>query len=355
MEDRVQDLFFKDTWATEKAVLRLADYYYSQNRKGDLERVLNLLETSFNKAMEGVSSIQKANYFEQLYHLFKQFQLNSDAERLLLKLREMSKDTDKDLKTISSQIDIPKEKIDEYVDKIFIGDSEIIFSRIILAHKPSVKAEKAELINMSKQSPLYYLISKSLIDKKGRKIATIPPLNQDIDSHLVLKVSNSIRIGTIFLHFTFEEGIKREIFTIHEILKFLNKSCLIEKDRFFIIEKSLASYFSFDYLTFIHLIIPQFEEAIRNLVEINGGTVMVYKNEAFNLKTFDHLLNDQIVLDVFGEDLSLYFKVLFTDKRGWNLRNDVAHGMVESNHFNKQNADRVLHALLTLGMVRLKE
>ena len=50
-----------------------------------------------------------------------------------------------------------------------------------------------------------------------------------------------------------------------------------------------------------------------------------------------------------------YLKILFTDNRGWNLRNDVCHGMIEPELFTKQSADRVLHALLSLGLVRYKE
>ena len=53
--------------------------------------------------------------------------------------------------------------------------------------------------------------------------------------------------------------------------------------------------------------------------------------------------------------MRFYFRVLLTDKRGWNLRNNVAHGMSVMKDFDKQTADRLLHAFLCLGLVRLKE
>lgn len=99
----------------------------------------------------------------------------------------------------------------------------------------------------------------------------------------------------------------------------------------------------------------EFEEAIRNLVEMNGGNVLVYKNDAYNLKTFNHLLKGEITEEIFGTDVTLYFRVLFTDKRGWNLRNNLAHGMIAISHFNKQNSDRLIHAFLCIGLVRYKE
>ncbi|HTN47208.1 MAG TPA: DUF4209 domain-containing protein [Flavipsychrobacter sp.] len=82
------------------------------------------------------------------------------------------------------------------------------------------------------------------------------------------------------------------------------------------------------------LAIPQFGEAIRNLVEVIGGNVMVQKGDAFNRKTINHLLSDGIVVDIVREGKSLYFRTLFTDKCGWKNRNDAAHGCRVLNSFS---------------------
>jgi len=108
------------------------------------------------------------------------------------------------------------------------------------------------------------------------------------------------------------------------------KSCIIEKGRLTITRQGLEAYLAGDYISTMDLFISQFEQAIKNLVEMNGVNVMTQKGDVFNLKTLDHLLNDQIVSDVFGEDKVMYFRALFTDKRGWNIRNNIAHGMMET-------------------------
>ena len=354
LELRLNDLIQVDSWGAECAAERLARYYHKVGKIDEVRRVLKNLETSYEKATQGVAVIQQVHYVEKLYRFYKQFFLNEEAEALLKKLRELSKEADKEMKSISAGIDVPKEKIDEYVQQILKGDNtEHIFFRIVIANTPKIKEAKEELEYISKIAPLPFLMSKNLLDKKGRKVATIGPLVEDPESHLVVQFSNTIRIGTIFLHFTFEEGAKQELFSTYEIMKFLRNSCIIEHDRFTVIQRGIEAYFKQEYLTAIHLIIPQFEEAIRNLVEMNGGSILVERDGIFNLKTFDHLLGDEIIKEVFGEDMALYFRVLFTDKRGWNLRNSVAHGLLDTSHFNKQNTDRVLHALLCLGMIRL--
>lgn len=357
LEERLDKMLIVDSWCAECSAKRLMGYYYNKKRPEEIKRIISSLETSYSNATNGLATIQQVHYTEQLYQFYKKFQLNEEADNYLKKLRELSKETDKDMKSVFTEINIPKDKIDKYVDQILKGDNpEILFARIIEACTPRVEEVKEELNNLAETASLMFILSRDLLDKKGRRVAKIPPIAEDPESHFVLHLSNAIRIGTIFLHFIFEEAINREILTAHELLRFMSKSCIIEKDRLPIFQKGFEAYFSGDYLVAIHILIPQFEEAIRNLVEMNGGSVMIQKGDAFNLKTFDHLLNDEIIINVFGEDKSLYFRTLFTDKRGWNIRNNVAHGMLDTEQFyNKQNIDRILHAILCLGMVRLNE
>ncbi|MET6996851.1 DUF4209 domain-containing protein [Chitinophaga defluvii] len=357
LEDRFDNMLMVNTWCAERAAKRLMNYYFGNKQPQEIKRILSGLETSYDNTTNGLAIFHQSHSAEQLYQFSKQFQLNEEADFYLKKLRMFSKGADKDLKSTSAEISIPKDKIDKYINQILEGDnSETIFVRIIESCTPRVEEAKEELERLSKVAPFQFILSRDLLDKKGRRVARIPPISDDFFSHLILHLSNSIRIGTIFLHFIFEEAITRGILTIHELMKFIDKSCIIEKDRLPIFQKGFEAYFAGDYIVAIHLLIPQFEEAIRNLVEMNGGSVIIQKEDAFNLKTFDHLLKDEIITDIFGEDKSLYFKTLFTDKRGWNIRNHVAHGMLDVAHFlNKQNIDRIMHAILCLGMVRLKE
>ncbi|ULT38544.1 hypothetical protein KRR40_25925 [Niabella defluvii] len=144
------------------------------------------------------------------------------------------------MKSVFSELNIPKDKIDKYVDQILTGDnSEILFARIIEACTPRIDELKEELNNLAETAPLQFMISRDLLDKKGRRVAKIAPIAEDPESHLVIHISNAIRIGTIFLHFIFEEAINREVLTVHELLKFMNKSCIIEKIGFQFFRKDL--------------------------------------------------------------------------------------------------------------------
>ncbi|NEG62137.1 DUF4209 domain-containing protein [Pantoea agglomerans] len=73
-----------------------------------------------------------------------------------------------------------------------------------------------------------------------------------------------------------------------------------------------------------------------------------------HLKTFDELLRDPIVENCFGINASFYLRILLTDQRGWNLRNDVCHGISPADSFNYMTADRLLHVILFLSLAREK-
>lgn len=70
------------------------------------------------------------------------------------------------------------------------------------------------------------------------------------------------------------------------------------------------------------------------------------------LKTLDDLLREEAVTQSLGENVVHYFHVLFTDQRGWNIRNDVCHGITPVIAFSTQMTDRILHALLVLALLR---
>ena len=150
----------------------------------------------------------------------------------------------------------------------------------------------------------------------------------------------------------FQESINQKGFDKEQILKFIENSPIINTDRFEIISRGLEAYSINDFVVAIHLLVPQIEESIRNIVEFSGGNVLKpSRSGGYHLRTFDEILRDDITKEALGEDFADYFRILFTDQRGWNIRNNVCHGMASPNMFNYQTSDRVIHALLCLGLI----
>ena len=105
----------------------------------------------------------------------------------------------------------------------------------------------------------------------------------------------------------------------------------------------------------IHLLIPQVENAIRNLVELLDESTLEIKksNNTLQLKTLDTLLREKSLLTM-NENFVYYMRILYTDSRGWNLRNLVCHGLSPLKYFNHTTTDRIFHSLICVGSIRYK-
>jgi len=261
-----------------------------------------------------------------------------------------------ELKPISHSFEIPKEKLDSFIDFIIDGEVKLIFHKIIQNFIPKKDEVKERMFEMAKSAPLTYLISTSIQDSKGRVVATIGSLEDDVDGHLMHELSQSLSFQAIFVRHVFHRLLVNNIINPNDIIAFIEESPIFEKSRIEIIKKGIEAYFKDDLIVAIHLLIPQIEDAIRNLIEISGGVVLKKPRNGtgFQLKTFDELLRDDIIIKVFGDDIQMYLRVLFTDQRGWNLRNDVCHGMSDVNSFSYQSIERIIHVLLILGTLRNK-
>jgi hypothetical protein len=117
----------------------------------------------------------------------------------------------------------------------------------------------------------------------------------------------------------------------------------------------VQEYLEQSYATSIHILIPQIEETCRHLLELLGGNIYKsIRNGGIQLKTFDDILSDPAIIKSLGE-LVLYFRVLFTDPRGMNLRNMICHGFYPPEILNYPVAELIIHSLFCLSLIRKKE
>ena len=63
-------------------------------------------------------------------------------------------------------------------------------------------------------------------------------------------------------------------------------------------------------------------------------------------------LEDEALRNVLPEDVWRYLTVLYVERRGINLRNDLAHGLVSHSAFTQTLSDRVFHSLLVMSLIR---
>jgi hypothetical protein len=67
------------------------------------------------------------------------------------------------------------------------------------------------------------------------------------------------------------------------------------------------------------------------------------------------ILHDRLFRQLVDENVRLYLLVFLADPRGINLRNRVAHGLLEHDQMERALTDRVVQVLLALSCFAAKE
>lgn len=345
-----------DPWAAEAAALRLANHYRDLGRHEDVRRVLLKLGACFERVSEGASPLLASIWLQRVYSVYLQYGLRPDAERIAVKLRKLGPQVADDMKTLSHSLTVPKEEMERYVEGMVEGSLNSALGRIAAHFVPRRRDVEDQLDELSRKAPLSFLVTRQLQDYRGRPVATIGSIDADRVGHLIHQMSQNMRISSVFLREVMSSLSTKFAHALEQLVDYIFQAPIFDERRKEIIRAGIRAYLGGDYLVAIHLLIPQIEDAIRNLLEMSGASVLkASRRGGLDLKLLDELLRDPVIDEVFGEDIALYFRVLLTDPRGWNLRNDVCHGLLPIEAFQAYVADRVIHVLLCLAQVRRAE
>jgi len=340
-------------WVCESAGIPLATYYRSKGMGAEVTRVVDVIGRCFEGACEGLAAMQASSWLQHVHDVYISFNMKEGAERVSKKISEVGPEVVESMQKFSHSMEIPREKLDAYLDSMTSGGLEKTLNRIAIQFLPKKDQVQQQVLELAKNHPLTYLFTKTLQDHKGRPVATIGSVEDDLEGNVIHQLSQNMGIDSFFLRHSFNKALEVYGVSADDVTNFILKSPIFEDSKKEIVQKGVKAYLEKDYMSAIHILVPQAEAAIRTLVEFMGGaTLRRNRQGGLQLRTFDDLLRDESLENCFGVDMSFYFRMLLTDQRGWNLRNDVCHGISPAGAFNYSTADRVMHVMLCLSQVR---
>lgn len=348
-----QDITKFSPHSAERAGEPLAEYYFKNKAPKDLERVLLAIEEAYERIRPRARALQMDHHLRRCYELYTRFQLNAHAEKVLIKIRELGPGKKAEMGTIPYEFSIPADDIRGLAGLLLNGDSVQALEQVAAYFVPSKKQSEKEMQDAAKISPLSHLFRTQIQDNEGRTVTELNRIEEDPEGHLVHHISQGIKFSSAYLLPVLQIGMENGKISSESVLSYLSKTPVIKPVRHAIIQQALECFFNQQYIVFLHLVIPQIEDTLRNIVEKNNGNVLkATRSGGHQLRTFDDILREQALKKVLGEDMATYFRVLFTDQRGWNLRNTICHGMADPQYFNAIHAAWVLHSLLCIGLIR---
>jgi hypothetical protein len=196
-----------------------------------------------------------------------------------------------------------------------------------------------------KQYPLSSLVIGTYISRDGRTIAK----TSGFDSEGALKEDHPnvhatvMRDHATYLHLRVKGYILPALETLHleqlireiNFLEIVQQSPIVPPGRERLFSKGLVAGYDYDYVAALHLLVPQVEHMVRyHLKNAGAKTSTLDQSGIENENGLSTLIALPQMNSVFGDDLTFEIKALFCDPLGANLRNEIAHGLIDDNSCN---------------------
>ena len=344
-------------FGAEAASERLARHYQRQRNTTEVRRVVKTYGHTFESASEDAASFLAMAWLQPVYEKYKEVGMDADAERVQLASLEKSKGLEKDMKTFSIQVEIKREDIDRMVGDLTGGDLTSSLVRLAVMFIPDVANAKAFLKRLQVDAPLQSLIGVVHV-ADGQIVARTGSVDEDEEGRVYIQLAENISFAQPFLA-TAIDGLREKYAPrAADFIAFLNESPVFQNAREDLLRDGIDAYLGGDYVKAVHVLVPQFEHQLRVLLALLGVPInKPVRGVAgiMQMKNVNDVLQETRVRNALGENLWKYLDVFLADHRGPNLRNRLAHGLIDTAELSRPLADRLLHCFLCLALVRKKQ
>ena len=116
-------------------------------------------------------------------------------------------------------------------------------------------------------------------------------------------------------------------------------------------------YVASDFISALHILIPQIEDCLRRFLGMLGGSTTSMQAGKMREKSLDQILEAAEIKRALATipPLHKYLEHVLVNETGLNLRNKSAHGLLTVEDCNADNTATVIHIYLLLGLLRVKE
>ena len=204
----------------------------------------------------------------------------------------------------------------------------------------NVSEARKRAVETLRQSPLLGLFSMRIVSRDGRTIAK--PTGMDLDGitggdetavkaqmildyeiHIGLVVQGMIwpALETLRLEHHLRE---------RDFAGLVSQSPIVPKDRVRLFGKALFEGYNGDFVAALHILAPQIEHMIRYHLKQAGTHTTILDSQGIETEIgMSALMERPQAKDFLGPDLYFELNTLFCDPMGPNLRNEIAHGLLD--------------------------
>jgi hypothetical protein len=262
-------------------------------------------------------------------------ELRSRMEEAQLKSREQ-------LKLISESVDVSQfaQQAIDFVKGMPLLDA---LQRLALGHAQTKKATvREQVIELSQQTPLQFLIPLAVVDASQRVIARRGSMRADQPGYEEALEAEMFRHAADYQVMTansYVEPARQQIWSEHpcaelDVAPLVSENPFVPPGREYLFLRGLHAGLAGDFLQSTHVLGLQLENSVRHILKRSGVRTTTLQDGIEKLMTLDTLLALTASTEIFGEDMVFNLRALLTEPFGSNLRHRLAHALMNDGEFH---------------------
>lgn len=310
--------------------------------KQDVSAILIRYGESYVKQAEKEynTNLAKAHLYEMAVQHFVNIGEREKVYELKIKIKRAFRDAKEsgEYETVSSTQSISIEHLEKDTLSFFGNTIKETFNKVSHASDFVPKKERIEKkAEEEAKNPIYNIIGIGHIygNRKVFNVRDDDDLKRNIlnfNYGIQLEMTFAVMVNYIWDRMI-KDGLTSEMVTSRICsMKYMEDS---QKE---LIDRGIERFFAGDYISALHILVPQFESYFRTLFEWGGfPTTSIKSGATQNEQTFNEFLLQPFVKETIDPNILYMIEFVMVDQLGKNLRNIIAHGLAEIVTFNKTN------------------
>jgi lysyl-tRNA synthetase class 1 len=339
-----------DPHITEMIAQRLIKYYSGQYQNDDVKRLYTVIaKTSENFA--GLSDAMLASaVLQTAVDAYRNAGLQEDSARVRILMQQKIIESQKQMAPVGGEVTIKKDDVEKFLESVILPDLGQTFVRLAVEFLPKRSDLEQAVKKTLEEAPLMARITQKIM-ADDRVAAIVGSVEDDPYGRLFQQAKFTYSFSHLWLREAFHRAIEKHSLVPEHFVGWANRHGLFQDTGLLL--HGVRAWFEGDPVKAVHVLVPQIEHALRTIAgqlgkpvtkahpRVRGASVAINMGD---------ILNSDEIAEYLGPDLTFYFLSLYADPRGLNLRNEVAHGLIDAESMHDHIVRLLIHSLLVLGL-----
>lgn len=330
---------------------RLIRYYDRLGKFGDVKRLHRAVAESFEHFASNAEPILAAALLQTATDEYRNAGLTDERDRTRILMQQKIGAAGANLQSVEHKIEIPRDDIEKFLNLI-VDDDDLATTFVRIAREFLLnRAQLEEQVKQTlKEAPLMAHIPATIM--AGNHVAAkIGSVQDDPFGRLMHQTNFAFQFARPWLAQAFRRLSEKHEVVPEHFAGWANRHGLFE-DMSLLVE-GVRAWTRDDHVKAAHVIVPQVERALRKLASDLGLPITrphPSVSETSVAIGMGEILYNEKVVAALGPDVALHLQALYSDPRGMNLRNEIAHGLMDAGQFYWHLGNLIVHSLLMLGL-----